>query len=405
MEHMSHIPLIGGFSIAAMNVFGSHPKIITSYSPFYNNDILFLKYLEKKHLHYKYIQLPDDISEDLKKDISETAGKIDVVTAVPPCSGLSASSALKTGARQISPVNEWMYKSAEFILSTIKPTVYVFENAPALFTDIGLIVRENLQTYAKKYDYAITFYKTDTLLHGIPQKRPRTYAIFLKGKYAPILNYIKKETPSVEEYLKSIPKDATLQNSFMCCESSISNYEIVKFLKMKYGNNWRNEMLEERHHITSYDFLKRRKILYEYRDFLKTLDDVHPNSIKDVEHVIKKTEMGKNFRLSHRVLCVDRHHVYAVIGEMMERNIHPIEDRRLNIREYMHLMGLPHDFDIPDEIKQYAKITQNVPVNTSEDILKEVKEIINENRCISPERFLMIDNTKNISIGKTKKLF
>jgi site-specific DNA-cytosine methylase len=401
MNYMSHIPLIGGFTLAAMNVFGGSPKVITSYSPFINNDSLLLDYLEKKNIDVPYIQLDKET-----KDFSHLYKNMDVVTAIPPCNILSASSSFKKGKRQTLFENNWMYKSADFILGEVKPTVYVFENAPNLYTDNGIEIRENLIHTAKYFNYAVTFYKTDTLLHGIPQKRPRTYVIFLKGNHAPILHSIRRDSPSVEKYLKSIPKDATLQNSFMCCESSISDYEIVKFLKLKYGSSWRNQVLEERFHMTSYDFLKRRKLLYEYREFLKTLDNVHPNSKKDIEHVIKKTEMGKNFRLSHRVLCLDEHHIYAVIGEMMERNIHPSEDRRMNIREYLTLMSMPFDFDMPDDPRQYAKLTQNVPVKTSEDILEEIKEVLNGNRFFYTEKVLMIDNTKKFLIpAKSKKLF
>ena len=112
--------------------------------------------------------------------------------------------------------------------------------------------------------------------------------------------------------------------------------------------------------------------------------------------------MGKNFRLSHRVLCVDKHHVYAVIGEMMERNVHPTEDRRINIREYMHLMGMPHDFQLEDN--EFGKLSQNCPVTTNEDMIREVVAIINGERQFSSQRFEMQNNIKYDGI-KTKKLF
>jgi len=133
------------------------------------------------------------------------------------------------------------------------------------------------------------------------------------------------------------------------------------------------------------------------------LEDAHPASKKDIDHVIKKLGMGKNFRLSHRVLCVDKHHVYAVVGEMMERNIHPTEDRRMNVREYMHLMGMPHDFDLNGP-KEYGKLPQNCPVTTNEDITREVVAIINGKRPFSNHRFEMQNNIKYTGV-KSKSLF
>ena len=89
---------------------------------------------------------------------------------------------------------------------------------------------------------------------------------------------------------------------------------------------------------------------------------------------------------------------------MMERNIHPIEDRRMNIREYMHLMSLPHDFDIPPIKNLYPKLTQNVPVQTSKDILNEIKEILTQNRKLSNDQVIFIDNTTQKE-SKNKILF
>ena len=56
----------------------------------------------------------------------------------------------------------------------------------------------------------------------------------------------------------------------------------------------------------------------------------------------------------------------------MDNGIHPDEDRYLNIREMMHLMGMPHDFEI-DNVKNINHIAQNVPVHTAKDWADEVK--------------------------------
>ena len=36
----------------------------------------------------------------------------------------------------------------------------------------------------------------------------------------------------------------------------------------------------------------------------------------------------------------------ALIRKSMITAVHPVEDRYLNVREMMHLMGLPHDFQV-----------------------------------------------------------
>ena len=403
MRYVAHVPLIGGFAIASQNVVGAPPVAITSYSPFAGNDNLYIRYLQKKNINVPYFTI-DKLEEEGKlRDVQHLIGKLDFATAVPPCSGLSMSGNLKKGARGSSPVNDWMYKSAEFMLGTLRPTAYIFENAPTLFTGAGEPVRENLMEIARYNGYAATFYKTDTLLHGIPQRRPRTYTIFFKGKQAPILNYFQKESPTVAEYLKQIPEWASMQDEYATKEPFIDEFEIVKFLKARFGDEWRQAFIDTKEHLTSYDFLNRNGLIDEFREYVYSLEDAHPSSKKDIDHVIKKLGMGKNFRLSHRVLCVDKHHVYAVVGEMMERNVHPTENRRLNIREYMHLMGMPHDYDLEGP-KEYGKLPQNCPVITNEDLVREVVALINGERQFSKHRFEMQDNVKYKGI-KTTQLF
>lgn len=383
MKHVAIIPLIGGFSIAATNVLGKQPEAIFSYTPFFDNDSLYLNYLGNKAPKYH------QIDKEGYTDYTD----IDIVHGIPPCSGLSNCSSFKSGVRATACQNDWMYKSAEFVMKKLKPKVFVFENAPGLFTNVGEPVRQNLKEIAERLGYAGTFYKTNTIYHGVPQNRPRTYTVMVQGDKAPLLSYFDKPLPTILEYLKSIPKDATLQDKYSAREPYIDDYEIVKFLKQKYGDNWRQEFLNDKTHLTSYDFLHGRKLLEEFLAFAESQPVKNEMVIKDIKHVINKKSQGLNFRISYRVLCIDKNYIYAVISEMMERNIHPVENRRYNMREYMHFMGLPHDFQI-DNPDDYRKITQNVPVTTSEDIIREVVKIVEGNGRFSNKRFEMQDNTK-----------
>ena len=47
----------------------------------------------------------------------------------------------------------------------------------------------------------------------------------------------------------------------------------------------------------------------------------------------------------------------SVMSKTMFTGIHPDEDRYLNVREMMHLMGLPHDFEI-DHVRNVNHIAQ-----------------------------------------------
>ena len=47
----------------------------------------------------------------------------------------------------------------------------------------------------------------------------------------------------------------------------------------------------------------------------------------------------------------------ALMSKTMFTAVHPDEDRYLNIREMMHLMGLPNNFEIED-VKKFNQIAQ-----------------------------------------------
>ena len=47
----------------------------------------------------------------------------------------------------------------------------------------------------------------------------------------------------------------------------------------------------------------------------------------------------------------------TLMKKTMDNGVHPDEDRYLNVREMMYLMGLPHDFEI-DNVKNINHIAQ-----------------------------------------------
>ena len=207
----SIIPLIGGMSIANKLATNEYPQYLLSYAPFSNNEASLLKYWPNtKHL------LIDENLEEVKSTIKER-GKIDFVSSVCPCAGLSslnsggtADKNTKRGSDAIQ--NEWLYKAANFVLSEIKPKVYWGENAPALYTKTGQGVQNKLFEIAKQYGYSFSIIKTNTLLHGIPQHRQRTFYFFWQSKYAPILSWIEKPLPTLIYFLNQIPKDSLYYN-------------------------------------------------------------------------------------------------------------------------------------------------------------------------------------------------
>lgn len=404
MNYIAHIPLAGGFALGTMNILNKPPIAITSYSIFESNDILFKRYLYNKGINIPSFHI-DKLTNIEIENLKETYANVDFISAVPPCSGLSQAATRKSGTRSTAPPNDWMYESAKFILNHLTPTIYVFENAPGLYTNMGKDVRQNLIKIGEDTGYSITFYKTNTIYHGIPQFRPRTFALFYKGPYAPILHSYNRPFININNYLNEIPKNAKHQNEYMHNDWNILNWEITKFFKEIYGDNWREKVLSLKSHITSYEYLKRVGLLNEFEQFQRNLPEEERNKTvsKDIIHIKNKYSQGKNARISYRVLGLDKEYSYAVIGEMMGRQVHPSKNRIMNIREYMHLMGLPHDYNL-ESPKEFVKISQNVPTCTCEDISREIIEIIKGNRLFAKRNVFMQEN-KIKQFNKVKSLF
>ena len=85
--------------------------------------------------------------------------------------------------------------------------------------------------------------------------------------------------------------------------------------------------------------------------------------VEYLQHIVKKRRGGFGY-WDDSPRFMDGDSFAAVMKKTMMWAVHPEEDRFLNAREFMHLMGLPYDFEI-DDVKNLNHIAQNVPTNTA----------------------------------------
>ena len=114
------------------SVFKSDPECVISFNGFQNNDKHFINYLRERNWKGDYITIDEcknTIIPDTKtysKSMNLAKKNIDVIGCVAPCAGLSS---LSPTSKADSPVNDWMYKSANFILEEVKPKIFWGENS------------------------------------------------------------------------------------------------------------------------------------------------------------------------------------------------------------------------------------------------------------------------------------
>ena len=389
MKYATIIPLIGGMSTGHKMATGNDPEFFLSYDAFAGND---------SHAKMNFPNSPfhmiDEESNSLKEKVE--LPKVDFVSSVCPCAGLSALNAGNRGAD--APQNDWMYKSTEFVLNNVQPKVFWGENAPALATKSGLPVAENLYEIGKKYGYSFSLVKTNTEFHGIPQRRNRSFYFFWKSPTSPILNYYNRDKKNLVEYLDEIPKDAPYQDI-----QTRDDYETNGLIQWFYSKPAYAEMNKGKDKTVMHFAFKNEKIeeLIEYLEDRNLERELH-----FVKHAKFKKENGGNFWNSSPNLLYGHDTINAVQGRIYENSIHPNNERYLTIREHMHLMGLPHDYELSD-IALAGNICQNVPTSTARDWTFEVMKFINGELPLDKVDFNIHDNYQSVNQPemKTKSLF
>ena len=395
MKELSHIkwaaiqPLTGGMYIGAEKVIGHPAEFILSYPNVgdaqYNkdgsiktagNEFSLMTYLSKHGKAPNYACFnremfqndndmnPEIIESQWTKDLSffqdvRNMQGLDLVVAVPVCAGLS--SATRASQETCDARNCNMIWIAKYVLNVLRPQCYIFENAPRLMSNAGDRVRKQCEQIAIDAGYSIVYYRTDTMLHDNAQKRSRTFVLFFRGEHAPRLEYENAQV-DILDYLKRIPADATQQE---CIEWLPFNNDFVKYATEKLGD----DAFSKFNVVTKW--IAYNDLYDDFKAWLKKHPEHHPSTEKFIDHVFDKMSQGGGW---YDMSCYRSHDnkTHAVIFKTMKSELHPVENRLFTIREQLHLMGMPHDFELQGDInKEYPKIGQNVPVRTAQWIVSQ----------------------------------
>ena len=374
------IPLIGGSALGCKEATGKLPEFHLSYEPFESNE---------KHLIEYWPNVERvNLSENKAPKVS-----LDFINSVCPCAGLSQLNTSKNKEAKDNQ-NAWMMRSSKLILENMKPRVLWGENAPGLFTNSGKHVRDQLNEIAQQNGYSFSIYKTSTFKHGIPQKRLRTFYFFWDSPTAPILNWYEKPYTPFVDYIQKIPEGASQQDSLNLYDIE-EKYPSYTFLLNKYQLT-HSKFIEEfgngpAHSV--HQFIVRNDLIDECLDWLEVNRPDH-KEIKKFNHIKNKLSMGKSF-LDHSPAfyydCTN-----AIVGRTLMMLMHPIEFRGLSHREIIHMMGMPHDFELKS--KHLNHLAQNVPTSTAKDMTTEVLKYLNGELKDSGFESFKQDNIKKINL-------
>lgn len=416
-------PLTGGMYLGAEEAIGHPAEFILSYKGLSDvkydksgenivdagNEYNLLEYLKKHNRCPKYYQLHKGMfdmdlgnmnPEIYLNDELETPSydNLDLVVAVPVCSGLSMVTTATDDTKNARNCN--MLWISKYTLSVIKPKIYIFENAPTFMGVRGTELRAQFEEMAMELGYSILYYKTDSNLHHNCQLRPRTFVIFFKHTkeeaQRPFMFEWEDTRMTIEEFFAQIDNDNLTQNEPV--QSSPHNYMVIDFIKRKYGEQWKEIVTGSlmQHCID-------KKYLDELIDFIKNVyvgftDEIKAKALKYIEHIKYKKSLGLNYFGDDVCLCKNR--FPSIQFKSIPNMLHPSGERICSCREYLSLMGMPTDFTLYGGRSCLNKIGQNVPVKTAKFIVEQAIKHLDvwHNERLTDTNVMYQDNIKQMVV-------
>ena len=330
--------------------------------------------------------------------------------------------------------NEWMVKSAHFVLSQVHPSFHstfsylhlhfsfilllLFftplpkvqpkvlwgESAPWLFLSLGASIVVRLRGLAQKFNYTFSIVKTDTALHGLPQQRQRTFYFFWRSNTAPLMSWLRQPCPNLLQFLQAIPSSAPYQDIFVHEGTITERFKPYQFILLRTGldhDQFNAKMAKENNGtITMFQYLNKNNLLKDCISWMKLYfpqerwkTNIRKRGINIVDHLEQYQKMVNMNRS-----CWDDSPFFmnntftAVTIKNVVSAVHPSQNRFINIREIMHLMGLPHDYIMENVQEHWSHVCENVPVNTAAAWAEQVVNFCRGELQLTQHQFLKQDN-------------
>jgi site-specific DNA-cytosine methylase len=373
MKHASIIPLIGGETIGCEYAFGSPPDYFLSYEPFQSNDQHILNYYNKEIPYY------------LLDKNQKYPYKVDVISTVCPCAGLSQ---LSTIAGENNIANRWLLDTTKFVLEEMKPIVFWGENAPGLAGTIGKGIRDKLYATAIDCGYSMTLYRTRSLLHGVPQIRERTFYFFWRGNKVPLINYFSRKHTPIETVICESRGNTQQETINKNTPSKDPYYRyILEVLFDGITHSKFSEIIEPRaaRGNDTLSYIEKQNISYaQLSDWMQ----MHGYDKEAAACIRRYNKLNDGKQIMRRGIIVPKDYIGAFVGHHPYSVTHPIEDRFITYREAMTIMGLPDNFELIEPRKNVNHICQNVPVQTATDMANEVLAYLNDKRTMIDSRMI-----------------
>lgn len=408
------IPLIGGLALGTGKALDKMPEFVLSWAAFQNNDQHYINYLRTHGWEGDYILLDEDLSTvkniipDAKSIKDCSLKHVDIMCGLPPCAGLSSfASGASMEYSKNAKVNDWMIMSSKYVLETIKPDVWFFENAVYLATNKGKFLADQLYDMADDNGYSLLLYCTESHFHDNPQTRPRSYAMCTKKDTFGDWTMKFKDKPhrmkSFEDLIKEVHSlDTELDECITSTEKPSDNPYYKLCYELVHATSYR-DLVEKICTRTHSENLIKKAIELMDNDHLKMADWMEKHGFDKVARVCRhrQDKVNENKGYWTHGITMSRFGIPAFIGAQPFFLCHPFEDRYVTFREGLAIMDFPEDYTFAENtnLRRYANhLCQNVCQNVAFDIADGVIEwMTGENTENYENATYVVQNNRNHS--------
>ncbi|MGJ1496573.1 DNA cytosine methyltransferase [Sphingobacterium spiritivorum] len=294
-------------------------------------EIIFANDFNKQAVETYKVNIGDHVvCDDIANLIS--VPQAEVLVGGPPCQGFSTANP----NRSFDDPRNHLFKEYSRILSIVNPKIFVMENVSGMLTMQKGKVLEIILNELENQGYNVKYKILNSKDFGAPQSRRRVILVGVRKDIT--INYKYPEVLYNDSNYVTVGK-VLLENPM---PKGVKNHDIGKLTELN---------------------LRRLQYIPE------------GGSMKNCP-----LELQNNSDLKRAMRRLNSNDVsYTIVHNNCDHYYHPIENRRITIREMARLQGYPDSFEfIGSKSEQSRQVGNSVPIKLAEAIAQSVSYLLNQ---------------------------
>jgi hypothetical protein len=109
----------------------------------------------------------------------------------------------------------------------------------------------------------------------------------------------------------------------------------------------------------------------------------------------KQRKLDDGFNITRKGVVTPRNYIAAFVGPLTWNLTHPTEDRFINMREALTIMGFPKKMEVLNPKLNFKDLTKSVPIGMAVDMVTYIKMKLNDELPIKENVDFLIQDNRN----------